>query len=79
MDLREVGCVPGDWTALAEDRDQWRTYVRAVINFRLRIRYFSLLHHHQSVLSNGRSFTASAGPKAAVLPKAQTHEPRLQF
>ena len=22
MDLREVGCDPGDWIALAEDRDQ---------------------------------------------------------
>ena len=24
MDLNEVGCVPGDWIVLAEDRDQWR-------------------------------------------------------
>ena len=24
MDLREVGCEPGDWRALVEDRDQWR-------------------------------------------------------
>ena len=31
LDLREVGWDPGDWIALAEDRDQWRTYVRAVI------------------------------------------------
>ena len=28
MDLREVGCHPRDWIALAEDRDQWRAYVR---------------------------------------------------
>ena len=34
MDLREVGCVPGDWMALTEDRDQWRGYVRAIINLR---------------------------------------------
>ena len=24
MDLREVGCDPGDWIGFAEDRDQWR-------------------------------------------------------
>ena len=34
MDLRTVGCDPGDWIALAEDRDQWRAYVRAVMNLR---------------------------------------------
>ena len=32
MDLREMGCDPGDWIDLAEDRDQWRAYVRAVMN-----------------------------------------------
>ena len=26
MDLREVGCDPGGWMALAEDTDKWRTY-----------------------------------------------------
>ena len=35
MDLREVGCDPRDWIALAEDRDQWRGYVRAVMNLRV--------------------------------------------
>ena len=35
MDLREVGCVPGKWTDLAEDRDQWRAYVRSVMNLRV--------------------------------------------
>ena len=35
MDLKEVGCVSGDWIALAEDRDQWRAYVRAVMNLRV--------------------------------------------
>ena len=32
MDLREVDCDPGEWIDLAEDRDQWRAYVRAVMN-----------------------------------------------
>ena len=35
IDLREVGCDPGDWIDLAEDRDQWRAYVRAVMNLRV--------------------------------------------
>ena len=35
MDLREVGCDPGDWIDLAEGRDQWRAYVRAVLNLRV--------------------------------------------
>ena len=34
MDLRELCCDQGDYIALAEDRDQWRAYVRAVINIR---------------------------------------------
>ena len=35
MDLREVGCDPGEWIDFAEDRDQWRAYVRAVNNLRV--------------------------------------------
>ena len=35
MDLREVGCDLGDWIDLAEDRDQWRAYVRAVMSLRV--------------------------------------------
>ena len=35
MDLREVGRDPGDWIALAKDREQWRAYVRAVMNLRV--------------------------------------------
>ena len=35
MDLREVGCDPRDCIALAEVRDQWRAYVRAVLNLRV--------------------------------------------
>ena len=35
MDLREVGCDAGDWITLAEGRDQWRAYIRAVMNLRV--------------------------------------------
>ena len=35
MDVREVGCDPRDWITPAEDRDQWRAYVRAVMNLRV--------------------------------------------
>ena len=35
MDLRELGCDAGDWIDLAQDTDQWRAYVRAVMNLRV--------------------------------------------
>ena len=35
MELREVSYDPGEWIDLAEDRDQWRAYVRAVMNLRV--------------------------------------------
>ena len=35
MDLKEVGCDPAEWVDLTEDRDQWRAYVRAVMNLRV--------------------------------------------
>ena len=35
MDLREVGCDPRDWIALAEYIHQWRAYIRVVMNLRV--------------------------------------------
>ena len=35
MDLREVGCDSGDLIDLAEDRNQWRAYLRAVMYLRV--------------------------------------------
>ena len=35
MHLREVGCDAGDSIVLAEDTDQWRGYVRALMNLRI--------------------------------------------
>ncbi|KAJ4446624.1 hypothetical protein ANN_13321 [Periplaneta americana] len=35
MDLREVGYDDKEWINLAQDRDQWRAYVRAAINLRV--------------------------------------------
>ncbi|KAJ4438708.1 hypothetical protein ANN_14655 [Periplaneta americana] len=40
MDLREVGYDGRDWINLAEDRDQWRAYVRAAMNLRVILRRF---------------------------------------
>ena len=31
MDLRQMGCDPGDWIDFAEDRDQCLAYARAII------------------------------------------------
>jgi hypothetical protein len=35
MDLRELGWDGGEWIDLAQDRDQWRAFVRAVMNLRV--------------------------------------------
>ena len=35
MDIREVGCGFVDWMELAQDRDEWRALVSAVMNLRV--------------------------------------------
>jgi hypothetical protein len=35
MDLREIGLGCVDWIRLAQDRDQWRAAVSAVMNLRV--------------------------------------------
>jgi hypothetical protein len=34
-DLREIGWDGGDWIDLAQNRDQWRVLVKAVMNLRV--------------------------------------------
>jgi hypothetical protein len=34
MDLREIGWDGMDWIDLAQDKDQWRALVNAVLNLR---------------------------------------------
>jgi hypothetical protein len=35
MDLRKIGWDGRDWIDLAQDRDQWRAFVNAVMNLRV--------------------------------------------
>ena len=35
MDYREVTCNSVDWIALAQEKDQWRAYVSAIMNLRV--------------------------------------------
>jgi hypothetical protein len=35
MNLRQIGLRGVDWIRLAQDRDQWRTVVSVVMNFRV--------------------------------------------
>jgi hypothetical protein len=35
MNLREIGWDGGDWIDVAQDRDQWRALVNAIMNLRV--------------------------------------------
>ena len=42
MDLREMGCDAGEWINLAQDRDQWRAYVRESLSVSALTKYIFL-------------------------------------
>ncbi|KAJ4445879.1 hypothetical protein ANN_12564 [Periplaneta americana] len=68
MDLREVGYDDREWINLAQDRDQWRAYVRAVMNLR-KIKKSFRQDVTRSVNSLHTLFTESV--KHRSLPKAK--------
>ena len=43
MDLKEVGCDARSWKDLAQDQDQWRDYVRAIMNLWVPLKSISRL------------------------------------
>jgi hypothetical protein len=49
MDLREIGWDGMDWIDVAQDRDQWRTLVSAVMNLREVLEYL----HNWQLLKKG--------------------------
>ncbi|KAJ4446810.1 hypothetical protein ANN_13508 [Periplaneta americana] len=59
VDLREVGYDGRDWINLAQDRDQWRTYVRAAMNLRcVELEHVRRQYLPPSMLSQNRSSLA---------------------
>jgi len=35
MDLQQMGCVGMEWIELAQDRDEWRAHVSAIMKLRV--------------------------------------------
>ncbi|KAJ4445846.1 hypothetical protein ANN_12531 [Periplaneta americana] len=63
MDLREVGYDDRDWINLAQDRDQWRAYVRAAMNLRV-----GEFFHPVTTYVAARVQRTSHQPKHRVIP-----------
>ncbi|KAJ4444290.1 hypothetical protein ANN_06082, partial [Periplaneta americana] len=65
MDLREVGYDDRDWINLAQDRDQWRAYVRAAMNLRVPYKPVRNTGPTQSLCDDPLSVLKGAGPQTS--------------
>jgi hypothetical protein len=43
MDIRGIGCNDVNWIDVAQDRDQWRSLVKTVMNLRVSIKCWEIL------------------------------------
>ncbi|KAJ4434021.1 hypothetical protein ANN_16340 [Periplaneta americana] len=77
MDLREVGYDGREWINLAQDRDQWRAYVRAAMNLRFLKSHFAwkLWIHGKGQQGGGVKLTRKASETRLAAPGEEVASP----